>query len=129
MSLALQIVLCLAVAVLTVFLVLLLVQARRTAAAVERLAESAAQDLRRVSEDIHEVRKQVDGVAALLRGTLELPSTITQVVAGIVQALPSFLGRRRNSSSWLESLLAGIQTALHLVRRPKADHPKEATHE
>ena len=56
MSLLLSITLSLAVVVLTVFLVMLLVQARRTALAVERLADSAAQDLHHVAEDIHEIR-------------------------------------------------------------------------
>jgi len=129
MSSALQIVLCLSVATLTVFLVLLLVQARRTAAAVERLAEGAARDLRQVAEDIHEVRNQVDEVARVARSAFELPSATTQVVAGIVRALPALFGRRKQASTWIDSLLTGIQTALHLLRRPSASQPKEASHE
>ncbi len=129
MSLPLQIVLCLAVVTLTIFLVLLLIQARRTATAVERLADSATQDLRQVAEDIHEVRRQLDEVAGLARSTLELPSALTQVVTGLAQAVPAFFRRGRSSSDWIDSLLTGIQTALHLVRRPKANQSKEAPHE
>jgi hypothetical protein len=129
MSTALQIVLCLSVATLTVFLVLLLVQARRTAAAMEKLAADATRDLRQVAEDIHEVRNQVDEVARVARTAFELPSATTQVVAGIVRGLPALFGRRKNTTNWIDSLLTGIQTALHLLRRPPAGHPKEASHE
>lgn len=129
MPLALQIVLCLTVATLTVFLVLLLIQARRTAAAVERLAESAARDLRQMTEDIREVRQQVDGVANLARRLFDLPSGLTQVVAGIVRAMPVFFSRKSHPSSWIDSLLPGIQSVLHLLGRPKASHPKETPHE
>jgi hypothetical protein len=129
MSTALQIVLCLSVLTLTVFLVLLLVQARRTALAVERLAEGAARDLRQVAEDVHEVRNQVDEVAKVARTAFELPSATTQVVAGIVRALPALFGRRKGASNWIETLLTGIQTALHLLGRPRASHSKEATNE
>jgi hypothetical protein len=129
MSLPLQVVLGLAVVTLTVFLVLLLVQARRTAAAVERLADSATRDLRQMAEDIHEVRRQVDEVAGLARSILELPSALTQVLVGLAQAVPAFFRRERSSSVWIDSLLTAIQTALHLFRRPKAGQSKEASHE
>ena len=129
MSTALQIVLCLSVATLTVFLVLLLIQARRTAAAMEKLAEDATRDLRQVAEDIHEVRSQVDEVARMAHTAFALPSATTQVVAGIVRALPVFFGHRKHASTWIDSLLTGIQTALHLMSRPSASQPKEASHE
>jgi len=129
MSLALQIVLCLAVVTITVFLVLLLVQARRTAAAAERLADSAAQDLRQVTEDIHGMRLQVEETAEMIRGIAGLPSTLTQVVAGVARALPAWLHSGRSGGSWIETLLSGIQTALRLFHRPKANHSKEGTHE
>lgn len=126
MSLVLQITLSVSVAVLTVFLVLLLVQARRTAAAMERLAESAARDLRQVAEEVHEVRVRVDEVADLVRSTFELPSALTQVVTGVVRAMPAFFARRSGSSNIVEALLTGVQTALHLFRT----HPsKEEAHE
>jgi hypothetical protein len=128
MSLPLQIVLGLALATLTVFLVLLLIQARRTAAAMERLAESAIRDLGKVAEDIRQVRSRVDEVADLVNRALELPSTLTQVVTGIIGGLPLLLGRRTGASNWVDSLLTGIESALHLFRRPKAAHPEEAPH-
>ena len=129
MSLLLQIVLSLAVVVLTVFLVMLLVQARRTAAAVERLADSASRDLRQVSEDIHEVRGRVEEMAGLVKNTLGLPSALSQVVTGIVQAIPAFFARRSDSMGFLDALLTGVRTALHLFRRSKAERPKEEPHE
>ena len=129
MSLLLQIVLCLAVATLTVFLVRLFIQARRTAAAIERLADSATRDLERVAEDIHEVRNRLDEVTGMLRTTFELPSALTQVVTGIVRSMPLFFGGRSASSNWIDSLLTGIKSAFHLFRRSKASVPKEAPHE
>jgi hypothetical protein len=129
MSLPLQIVLCLAITTLTVFLVLLILQARRTAAAVERLADSAARDLRQVAEDVHEVRGRIDEVSDLVHDALELPSVLTQVVSGVIRAVPSLFKRRKSSTNWIEPLLTGIETALHLFRRPMANPPKETTHE
>ena len=126
MSLPLQFVLGLALATLTVFLVLLLIQARRTAAAVERLAEGAIRDLANVAADIHEVRSRVDEVAVLVNRALDLPSVLTQVVTGIIGGLPLLLGPRTGASNWVDSLLTGIETALHLFRRPKAAVPEEA---
>jgi len=129
MPLVLQIVLCLAVIVLTVFLVLLLVQARRTAKAVERLAESAAQDLRQVSGDLHEIRTRVDGIAGSVMNVIEPPSVLSQVVTGVVRAVPALFHRRADSLDIFESLVTGVETALHLFRSHKADSPKEETDE
>lgn len=129
MSIAMQIFLCLVVAVLTVFLVQFLLQARRTAAAVERLAESAAQDLRRAAEDVHEVRVRVDEITGSVRTLLEPPSALAQVVTGVVRAIPAFFRRRSGSSVFLDSLVTGAETALHLFRNRKADPPKEEPHE
>lgn len=129
MSLVLQILLCASVATITVFLVMLMVQARRTAASIERLAASAEQDLRRAADDVHEIRLRVEEITQLAKNTFELPSMVSLVVAGIVQGLPSLLGRRTPSNSFLETLLTGAQTALHLFRRRRAEPPKEAPHE
>ena len=96
MSWILPIVLAVAIAILTVFLVLLLIQARRTAASVQRLADSAAGDLHQIAQDVHEVRTQVEAVTQLAKGTLELPSLLAKVVTGIVRGIPAyFRGERR----------------------------------
>ena len=95
MSLILQIVLAVAIAILTVFLVLVLIQARRTAASVQRLADSATQDLHQIATDLHEVRAQVDSVTQLAKGTLELPSLLAKLVAGIVHGVSGYFGAGR----------------------------------
>ncbi len=128
MSLVLQIVLGVSIATLTVFLVLLLVQARRTAASAERLAAQAAQDLQRITEDMHGIRLRVDEVTALAKGALEQPSLVTQVVTGIVRGLPGLLGGTP-SYGFSETLLTGLQTALHLFRRRKMAPSKEESHD
>jgi hypothetical protein len=125
----LPITLSLAVVVLTVFLVLLLIQARRTAAAVERLAESAVRDLHQVSVDIHEVRMRADEMADLAKNTLALPSTLTQVVSGIVRGMPAFFTRRSSGGNIFSTLMTGIQTVLHLFRTSNPTPPKEDPHE
>jgi len=129
MTPVLQIVLCLAVTVLTVFLVRLLIQARRTAAAVERFTDSATSDLRQVAEDIHAARARVDDVTALFKDTLEPSSPLTQVVTGVVRAIPAFFPHRSHPTDFLETLVTGIETALHLFRTRKANPPKEESHE
>ena len=129
MSHILPITLSLAVVVLTVFLVLLLIQARRTAAAVERLAESAVRDLHQVSTDIHEVRMRVDEMAELAKGTLELPSALTQVVSGIVRGMPAFFQRPRPAGNIFQTLMTGLRTVLHLFGTSNPAPSKEASHE
>lgn len=129
MSLALQIILSLSVVTLTVFLVLLLIQARKTAAAAERLAESAIRDMRQVADDIHDVRQHVDEIVSHTRSSsMNLPAMLTHIAAGAVQALPN-LFRRPDPGDWLNPLLTGIQTAIRLVRRFRANHSKEPSHE
>ncbi|GLH70350.1 hypothetical protein GETHPA_18830 [Geothrix rubra] len=127
MSMLLQIVLSLSIVTVTILLGMLLVQARRTAASVERLAESAAQDLHRMAGDVHELRLKVVEVADLARGVFELPSTLTQVVAGVVRGMPAFFVRRRPTGRILEALLTGIQSAVHLLRGRKAGPPEEGS--
>ena len=101
MSLILQIVLAVAIAILTIFLVLVLIQARSTAASVQRLADSATQDLHQIATDLHEVRTQVDAVTQLAKGTLELPSLLARLVAGIAHGVSGFFreGRPPEDSS------------------------------
>lgn len=129
MSMLLQIVLSVSVATLTVFLVMLLVQARRTAASVQHFAESAAQDLHLVADDVHEVRLRVEEVSRLARGTFERSPLLTQVVAGIVRGLPGPFGRRAFSGRFLEALLTGLESVLHWLHGQEAERPKEASHE
>jgi hypothetical protein len=129
MSLALQIVLCLAVTVLTVFLVLLLIQARRTAKAVEQLAESASHDLHQVSGDLHEIRARVEGVTGSVMNILETPSVLSQVVTGVIRGIPAFFHKREDSGDIFATLVTGAETALHLFRNLKANSPKEDTDE
>jgi type VI protein secretion system component VasK len=125
----LQIILAVSVATITVFLVMLLIQARRTAASVQHFADSAAQDLHLVANDVHEVRMRVEEVSQWARSTLEKHSFLTQVVAGIVRGLPGSFGRRANSERILQALLTGLQSVVHLFHGRKVERPEEASHE
>jgi len=129
MSTVLQVVLGVSIATVTVFLVMLLIQARRTAASVQRFAESAALDLHQVAQDVHEVRMRVEEVSDLAKGTLGEDSLLTQVIAGIIRGLPGPFGRWSASGRFFETLLTGIQSALHLFRGRAPERPKEESHE
>jgi len=116
MLLALEIVALVAIVVLVGALVPLLLQARRTAQALQHLAESAQADIRQVATDIHAVRERADAVADLAQRSLELPSALSQVAFGAVRALPSFFGRS-SGGGWMEALMAGLNAALRLFER------------
>ena len=127
MPILIQITLCAATIVLTVFLAMFLFQARRTAAAVERFAESAARDLHQVSTDIHAVKGHAEDVAALVKGTFGLPSALTQVVTGLVRGLPALFTRTSDSTNLLEAVMAAIQGIIALFRKPAAPaEPEQA---
>ena len=70
----LQIILSISVVTITAFLVMLLIQARHTAASVQRFADSATQDLHLVAKDVHELRMRADEVTQLALAT---PKTFT----------------------------------------------------
>lgn len=128
MSLVLQVVLSLSIATLTVFLVLLLVQARRTAASVQRLADSAARDLHQIATDVHEARRKLEEVADLARRAFELPSMLTQVVAGIMRGLPAAFAGPGLSGGFFRGLLTGLLKAVHWFRVRKAEPTEEGAH-
>lgn len=121
----LQILLGLSVAAITAALIPFLLQVRRTAAAVERLATSATRDLKQMAEDIHEARMRVDEVAQLARHSLEHPSTLTKVVAGLLGGASFFLGRRGGAPDFFETLLTGLRSALNLFHRPLSKSEEE----
>ncbi len=124
MSLILEIVLSISVATLTVLLGMLLVQMRRTAASVQQLAESAAKDLHQIAEDVREVRTRAEEVADLAKRAFEMPSALTQVVAGIVRGLPAFFVPS-GSGRFFEAILTGLRHAVHLLRGRKPEPPEE----
>ncbi len=126
MPLILQVVLAVSVVVLTVFLALLLVQARRTARSVQLLADSARADLHQIASDVHEVRLQVGEATQLVRRAFELPSLLTEVVAGVVRGLPAFFAPK-GGGRFLEALLTGLRRAVHLRRGRRTGPSEEAS--
>lgn len=129
MSTVLQCILALAVLALCAYLIPLLIQLRRTAAELERFSRSASKDLGCMAEDVRRVRERVEGLADSASQVLRAPSLLSQAVAGAIQGIPAFLGRREKSSGWMQSLLAGIEFALTLFKRAQARPSKEANHE
>lgn len=83
MSDALTLVLILAVVTLTAALVPFLIQLRKTAAAMEKLAESASRDISRITEDVHATRERIDAVATRLEQAADRVSALPTTVAGL----------------------------------------------
>lgn len=128
MAVWLQVIVGVAVVLVVAFLVPLLMQLRLTAGAVQRLAESAREDLDSITADVRQVRQRVDSVADLAAQSLEVPATISALFGGLGRAVPSLLGRP--SLPWLEALVTGVEFAINwFKRRREAAPPKETPHE
>jgi hypothetical protein len=128
MAIWLQVILAIVLLVLCACLVPLLLQLRRTAASVQTLADSARQDLRQISADVHHLRERADGLADLATASLEFPMGLSRIVSGTAQALEGFLAKA--GPPWLEALLTGLKFVLNLIRRPKKPAvTPEASHE
>jgi|GEM_PF-1346649 hypothetical protein len=125
----LQVILAIVLVGVGVCLVPLLLQLRRTAAAVQQLAESARGDLRQVADDVHHLRGRADELADMAASSMELPLGLGRILAGVGQGLEGFLARD-GGAPWLSALLTGLKFVISFIRRPrKAGGPKEASHE
>ncbi|HJV48796.1 MAG TPA: DUF948 domain-containing protein [Geothrix sp.] len=128
MTMALQIILGLAILAVAAFLIPFLFQARRTALALERLAESSSRDLGRIAEDIHAVRTEVEGLTQRAARHMDHPSALTRIVIGLMQVSSALTGGSERRPNILEALLTGLRSVLHLFRRQSAA-AKEGPHE
>ncbi len=111
----LQVVIGVVVLAVGVSLVVFLVQARRTAASVEKLAESAKVDIGRVVEDVHQVRLQIEELSAQAKKTLDLPSALGQAASSLVETLPKLF--RRSEPAWMSTVGSLFQILLPLFRK------------
>lgn len=128
MGLALQIVLILFLVAVGAYLIPLLVQLRRTARAVETLAQGAKEDLSSIAGDVHQARAQLDKVSGMVEASLAMPSTIGASVARFVQSLSGMLERAR--SPWMDAAVTAGRIAVDLFSRPRGTaSPKEKTDE
>jgi hypothetical protein len=112
----LEYVLVLVLVVLGAFLVPLLVQLYRTAKAVQALAESAKDDLRSISLEIHEARLQMDRVAGLAERSLEFPAAASALAATLTRSATSFLDEK--AFPWVSLLVTALKFGLDFLRRP-----------
>ena len=128
MALWLQIILAIVLALLCWFLVPLLLQLRRTAAAVERLAEGARQDLHQIAGDVHHLRNRADDLADMAAASLELPIGVSRIFSGVAKTVEAFLGR--GELPWFSAVMAGMKFVMNLIRRPRSKAgTKEASDE
>lgn len=125
MTLALQILAAVSLVVLMAYLVPLLIQLRKTAAAVEHLSRQAEHDLAAALAEIQGVRARVDEVAELAKRGLDQGSPMSHMVSGILRAIPALLGRAPSAPNFFETLLTGLASALHWFRRAKPARPQE----
>ena len=119
MGSGLSVVLGIVLMVLCAFLVALILQLRRTAKAVQDLAEGARADIHQVAEDIHQMRNQVDQVAGLAERSLGLPAAL----GSLAGAIPALLGR--GASPWLEAVLAVARMVMEYLKRPSPAAPEQ----
>jgi hypothetical protein len=129
MAMWFQIILSASIILITVFLVQLLIQARRTAASVQRFAESASEDLHQAVEDVHEIRVRTDEVLALAKHSLEHQSLLSQLVSGFVSGFRGSSARQSNSERWMETLVTSLRAALYFIRGRQEEPRKEESHE
>jgi hypothetical protein len=127
MAIWLQVILAIVLVAVCACLVPLLLQLRRTAAAVEQLAESARADLRQVAADVHHLRSRADELADLASASLELPLGIGRILSGTAKAVETFLVQ--GGLPWMSALLSGLKFVLQFIRRRKGAEAKEAPNE
>jgi uncharacterized membrane protein len=109
-----------------VFLVPLLLQLRRTAQAFEKLALDAQQDLRRITDDIHATRARMDEVAELAKRSLDTTTPMSQVITGVLRAVPAFLGQGGSQGpNIFEGFMTGLAGVVQWMRRAKPARKKE----
>jgi hypothetical protein len=106
----LQIVIAVVLLALCAFLVPLLTQMRRTARAVELLADSARQDLDGMAQDLHQVRARVDQVADLVAATLAVPASLGEGLSWLFRRHPEEVGPK--APAWLELIRSGLDLVL-----------------
>jgi hypothetical protein len=124
----LQVVLAIVLVVLCGVLVPLLLQLRRTAAAVQGLAESARADLGQITADVHHLRIRADDLVDMAAASLEGPVSLGRFTAGAVGAVEALLGK--GGLGWLSPVLSGLKLVVNFLRRPKKGAAsKEDTHE
>ena len=117
MSWWLQVILALVLLVVGGFLVQLLLQLRRTAAAVQALAESARKDLDLITADVHHLRARVDGLADLAD---RMPRIAHQPRPHGRHRHPRLRNVPEPAHPGLGgALLTGFKIALKFLRRPK----------
>jgi hypothetical protein len=127
MAIWLQIILAIVLVAVGGCLVPLLLQLRRTAASVQQLADSARQDLRQITEDVHHIRTRADGLADLAEAGLNWHVRIGNLASGALGAVEAVLGQ---AGPWISALLTGLRFAINLLRRPKKPaEPEETPHE
>ena len=127
MAIWLQVILAIVLLAIGGCLVPLLLQLRRTAASVQQLADSARQDLRQITDDVHHIRTRADGLADLAEAGLNWHLRIGKVASGALGAVEAVLGQ---TGPWISALLTAVRFAINLLRRPKKPaEPEEATHE
>ena len=113
MTLWFQSILAIALVLLCVFLFLLLRQLQRTAVAVEDFAKSAKDDLKRVAEDIHDLRNRAEKLLDLAADNLELPLNIKGIISKSVQTMDMFLTHK--NATWLELIFTNMKLIYRLI--------------
>jgi len=117
MTLWFQSILAVVLALLCIFLFLLFRQLKYTAIAIRQLAESAKNDLRQVSDDIHSLRVHTDKLLDFAANNLDLPLNVNSLFHKITQTMHAFLDKK--SFSWLEVILTNVKFINKFISKSK----------
>jgi len=105
----------------------LLLQLRRTATAVQALAESAKEDLAQISRDVHQARLEMEKVAGLVERSLAFPSVASTLAASLVRSAGTLLDGR--ASVWMEALVTVLKMGMQYFKRPSAAEAGKENHD
>lgn len=121
MPLALEVTLILVLTSLSVGLVPLLFQLRRTAQGLDVFLLSSRKDLAQIAEDVHASRVRMDLLAVSLQASLDEVSAFAQMTGKVGSTLEKFHTRFQNTiesaSQNLGGILGGVGAVLAFFKR------------
>ncbi len=129
MSIALELTFIVVLVALTVGLVRLLVQLRRTAQGIDVFLLSSSKDLSQIAEDVHASRLRMDLLAAALQISLEDLSGLTGMIRDLGRAAQDlnrrYHGAIESASRTLGGIVGGISAVLTFFKRRQPPHVHE----
>ncbi len=129
MPITLTVTLILVLAVLTVGLVPLLFQLRKTAQGLDAFLLSTKRDLSQIAEDVHASRLRMDHLAVSLQASLDEVSAFAEMMGEVGRTLKEFHTRFHSTidsaSRNLGGVIGGISAVLAFFKPKQTPHEPE----